>query len=91
MEETFLASDRVDYLGYTLTQKGIMPQSKKVTAILRFSKTKTPKQLRSFIGLVNFYKRMIPYRSHVMEPLTRISSLKKLLSGPQNRMSLSTR
>jgi len=50
VEETFLASDKVDYLGYTLTTSGIKPQLKKILPILRFSKPKTVKQLRGFLG-----------------------------------------
>ena len=32
VEETFLASQKVDYLGYTLTPSGIEPQAKKILA-----------------------------------------------------------
>jgi len=74
VEETFLASDKVDYLGYTLTTSGIKPQLKKILPILRFSKPKTVKQLRGFLGLINYYKKLIHHRSHILEPLTRISS-----------------
>ena len=86
VEETFLAADRVDYLGYTITTKGVMPQNKKITALLSFAKPTTPKQLRSFIGFVNFYKKLIPHRSHDMEPLTRVSNAKrKLMWGDKQR------
>ena len=34
IEETFLATKEVDYLGYTLSPKGIKPQNKKILAIL---------------------------------------------------------
>ena len=80
VEQTFLASDKVDYLGYTLTTKGIKPQLKKILPILRFSKPNTVKQLRGFLGLVNYYKKLVYRRSHILEPLTRISSNKTKLS-----------
>ena len=53
VEGTSLASPRVDYLGYTLTTRGIQPQIKKIIPILRFSTPKTVKQLRGFLGSVN--------------------------------------
>ena len=56
IEEIFLASSTVDYLGYTLTTEGIRPQLKKILPILRFAKPTTVKQLRGFLGLVNYYK-----------------------------------
>jgi hypothetical protein len=34
VEQTFYPSDKVDYLGYTLTTKGIEPQLKKILPIL---------------------------------------------------------
>ena len=54
VEGTSLASPRVDYLGYTLTTRGIQPQIKKIIPILRFSTPKTVKQLRGFLGLINY-------------------------------------
>jgi len=76
VEETFLASTSVDYLGYTLTTKGIRPQVKKILPILRFDKPTSVRQLRGFLGLVNYYKKLYYRRSHILEPLTRISSSK---------------
>lgn len=76
VEETFLASKSVDYLGYTLTTDGICPQLKKILPILHFSKPTTIKQLRGFLGLVNYYKKLVYHRSHILEPLTRVSSSK---------------
>ena len=55
VENTFLASKRVDYLGYTLIPKGIEPQSNKILPILRFSPPTKVRQLRTFLGLVNYY------------------------------------
>jgi len=76
VEETFLASTSVDYLGYSLSTKGIRPQVKKILPILRFDKPITVRQLRGFLGLVNYYKKLYYHRSHILEPLTRISSSK---------------
>lgn len=93
VEETFLASDRVDYLGYTLTTEGIRPQIKKILPILRFSKPTTVKQLRGFLGLVNYYKKLYHHRSHILEPLTRISSSKTKFRtqwGPDQDAAFST-
>ena len=74
VEGTFLASNKEDYLGYTLTKKGIQPQISKILPILRLDRPKNRRQLRSFLGFVNYYKKMWYQRSHVLEPLTRISS-----------------
>ena len=85
VEGTFLASKKVDYLGYTLTTNGIQPQMKKISPILRFKQPSSPKQLRAFLGLINYYKKLYHHRSHILEPLTRISSsIKKFRTwGPE--------
>eukprot|EP00957_Ditylum_brightwellii_P124966 9526300-Ditylum_brightwellii.AAC.1 len=61
IEKTFLASASVDYLGYTITNKGIMPQTNKNLLLLAFKEPSNLKQLRGFLGLVNYYKKtMVP-------------------------------
>ena len=52
------AKETLDYLGYTISQKGIKPITKKVEAILNIAPPKTRKQLRSFLGMVNYYRDM---------------------------------
>ena len=46
----------IEYLGYILTTDGVKPQKKKVEAMQRIKRPTTPKQLRTFLGLVNFYR-----------------------------------
>jgi hypothetical protein len=38
---------------------------------------RTPKELRRFIGCVNYYRDMWPSRAHVLKPLTDQAGLKK--------------
>ena len=46
---------KFDYLGYHVTRDGVMPIPKKVEAIQALAVPKTSKQLRQFIGMINFY------------------------------------
>ena len=66
----------VEYLGYYITREGIMPQPKKIKAIMNMAPPKTRKQLRRFIGLVNFYRDMTKKRSHLLAPMTALLSKK---------------
>ena len=46
----------------------------KVEAIQNIASPKTRKQLRSFIGLINYYRDMWIHRSELLAPLSRLTS-----------------
>jgi hypothetical protein len=73
--KSFFAKSGLEYLGYWVTRKGIQPMPKKVDAMMRLEEPKTCKQLRGFIGMVNYYRDMWRHRSHVLAPLTRLTSV----------------
>ena len=53
-KSTFCALE-IEYLGYVLTRDGIKPQSNKVQAILAIKPPTGVKQLRHFLGMVQYY------------------------------------
>ena len=59
-----------EYLGYQATCEGVMPIPKKVESIQALEVPKTCKQLRQFIGMINFYRNMWQKRSELLAPLT---------------------
>ena len=49
-----------DFQGHRITSTGIMPLPEKVEAITHLEEPKTIKCLQGFVGIVNFYCRLIP-------------------------------
>ena len=78
LNKSFFAKQELDYLGYYITRDGIQPQPKKVEAILRLQAPANKRQLRHFLGMVNYYRDMWRRRSHVLAPLTALSSSKRV-------------
>ena len=52
--KTYWAVQEVDYLGFRLTREGVLPQAKKVEAIVGMQIPKNKRDLRWFMGLANY-------------------------------------
>ena len=61
-------------MGYWITCDGIQPVKKKVDAIQKIAAPSTKKELRRFIGMVNYYRDMWARRSDILAPLTALTS-----------------
>ena len=70
------AVQETDFLGYWLTPTGVKPWRKKIDTILRLQPPRTVKDLRSFIGAVTYYHTMFPTHTHILAPLTALTSQK---------------
>ena len=71
--KSLFATQSIKYLGYLVTTEGIKPLADKVAAIQRMERPKTLRQLRSFLGMVNYYRDMWKKRSHILAPLTALT------------------
>ena len=59
----------VEYLGFRVSKDGLKPTEAKVKAIKEAEAPKCLTELRSFIGIVNYYSRFQPNLAHKMAPL----------------------
>ena len=62
-EKSFFARNKLEYLGFRISRQGIMPLPNKVEAIKKNVVPTTKKQVRSFIGLINYYRDMWQHSS----------------------------
>ncbi|UYV81082.1 hypothetical protein LAZ67_19002721, partial [Cordylochernes scorpioides] len=76
-EKCLFLQKEIEYLGHLVTEEGIRPLDHKVQAI---QKAKTPtniSELRSFLGLVNFYGKFIPNLPELLKPLHELLHKKR--------------
>jgi hypothetical protein len=66
----FFCTQETEYLGYILTRGGVKPRPKKVQAILKLNLPNNLKELRLFLGMVQYYRAMWVKRSEMLAPLT---------------------
>ncbi len=77
-----IAKREISYLGFVIGGGVIRPQLDKVETIRRYRPPTTKKQVRSFLGLLGWYRRFIPNfsaRASVLTDLTRATVPNKVV------------
>lgn len=64
--------DQLEFLGHHVSSEGIRPLDHKVEVIRKFPQPTTARQLREFVGLINFYHRFIPHCAQILQPLNAL-------------------
>jgi len=63
-------TDTVEYLGYILSPMGLTMDPTKVQTIQDWPEPRKVKDVQSFLGFANFYRRFIHKYSNIVVPLT---------------------
>ena len=73
------ADNRVDYLGFSISDKGRQPSRRKVEALLKVEPPNTNKALMSFLLSLNYYRTDIPRFGELTVDLYEMANSKKRL------------
>ena len=68
----FFLQPKIVYLGHTIDADGLHPTDDKVTAIKEAPAPKDVSELRSFLGIINYYHKFLPNLSNVLRPLYQL-------------------
>ena len=73
LEKCEFHSDSVEYLSYCLSPEGLTMSLDKITTIADWPEPRKVKDIQSFLGFANFYRRFIFNYSDITVPLTRLT------------------
>ena len=61
----------VEYFAFVVDRDGVQPSPRKVQAIQEVPVPENPTDLKSFLGLINHYRRFVPDMATLAHPLNR--------------------
>lgn len=69
-------SQEITFLGHRVSAEGIRPSEEKIKAVKNWPRPKSATEVRGFLGLCNYYRRMIEHHSDIALPLIRLTEKK---------------
>lgn len=72
IEKSKFCREGLKYLGHIVSKEGISVDPEKVSCITMYPIPQNVKQLKSFLGLVSWYRRFIPNFSNIIFPLNTL-------------------
>jgi hypothetical protein len=73
VDKTIIGAKTVQYFGYTLSGQGVTLSKDKLAAITDFPMPTSPKTVREFLGLANYFRSLIPRFSQTADPLNKMT------------------
>ena len=70
----FFGNTKAVHLGFEYSLMGVAPSPEKTKAVQDWPTPSCSKDVRSFLGLVNFFRRFIPHFADIAHPLTALTS-----------------
>ena len=75
-----LAVNQLSFLGHVVPSEEVKPTTTNVQAIVDYEKPHTKKQLRRFLGIIQFFNRLIPNCAKILGLLYSLTSAENRIS-----------
>ena len=79
---------RIEYLGHGISSKGLEPLTSKMAVIVNAPSPRNVTELRSLLGLVNYYRKVLPDVATVLTPLHHLLKREICRSGGMSNRKL---
>lgn len=66
-------TEKIGFLGFTITGDGLLPDQDKVEAINQMKSPKDKSEVRTFLGMIQYYSRFIPDLGRRQAPLSALT------------------
>ncbi|CAG2190886.1 unnamed protein product [Mytilus edulis] len=71
-EKCKFATRTIKYLGHVISKDGIRVNPENTDKVKDFSRPTTAKQVKSFLGMANYYRKFVKDYAHIAAPLTKL-------------------
>ena len=78
------AKSEVQYLGFVLSENGVSVSTDKVKTMQKYPTPKNANNVRAFLGLASFYRRLLPNFAEAARHVTTLTRKTKTLYGPHS-------
>ncbi|XP_027941058.1 uncharacterized protein LOC114194848 [Vigna unguiculata] len=65
--------EEVQFLGHVISSHGIVVDPSKIDTVMKWERPRTVTEVRSFLGLVGYYRRFVEGLSKMVSPLTQLT------------------
>ena len=72
LDKCHFFQDSITYLGHIVDKEGVRPHLDKIKAIAEMPEPKNQAELRSFLGMVNYFDRFVPGLATTCAPLNSL-------------------
>lgn len=62
----------INFLGHIVSKSGITPDQRKIAAIIKYPVPKTQREIKSFLGLVSYYRKFIDNFAKIARPINNL-------------------
>ena len=72
LDKCIFAKPQVNFLGFICSESGIKPNTDRIKAITEMPTPQCYKDLRRWLGMINYYRRWLPQIANSLAPLTNL-------------------